>query len=1140
MLPIGAIAQNYHFEKITEQNGLSDNRVTCFLKDGTGFMWIGTENGLNRYDGFTFRIYRPGQKKYKLSHEHINDIEEDSEGRFWVATWHGLNIIHPSNDSLTVFSPDDDASAQTKTKIASNLVWDAHIDKKGRVWLALDVRDLCYYDPVQKEFIYFPWRDFVKSTLPQHASGYLSIHKIAHKSDHELWLGTTLGLFTFDFVTKKFQYCGGDTSEDFIAMEYDSLNRHVYFGQRKLYSYDEAKRELREIKQSNHTIPPSLKSASTLLVPSINGLWLIDKPTGQASALPLDEGKTFALQHDVVSNVFNNNGMRWIGTSSGISLYDTHSDIFPFVRIFPDTAQSNSGDIFYVQDQESSHTYYISSYARNSLIKVNERTGEQQKISTINGKPLTFCTKTIEDSKHRLWVLSAESIFVSDEDQKKFSLFPFPAHSDNYRFVDMIEDAEGNFWFASLRHGIFHYNPKNNVWRLLPKDPKALFVDRPTALLSDPAHQAVWIADFSFGIFRYDLKAKTYQYYRADNKNPRAIQSSLINALTMDKQGDIWIATTSGGISRYSQKEKRFDTYSMETGLPENTIHSVQADMMHGNIWLASSKGLTRLKPTGEVIKHYDKENGLTYDNFSTPFSTNSKGEILIGIANGFLKFHPDSLSTTSVDFPIVINAATQEKQSLLSSQEHSFSYKQNEFDFQFAALTYSSPKQVNYFYQLRGYDKDWINAANNHSARYTSLSDGKYTFEVKAKDHNEKWSTNVASVSFIITPPFWKQSWFIAFFIAVFSMSLYLWGRSLQRKVQSQKILNQLATSLYSQNTIEGVFATIVKHCNEILGDVDCAVHLLNKERGTLIKKSNGLKETDRSHSNSIEIKLGEDILSRVAQTGKAEIVNNGRNDKQFFNNKSIGSSKLAVPILIDEKVFAVIDSAHGRKNYYDQWHLQMVKEIASICSAKIGRYFAEEQIRSKVARDLHDDLGSALSSINILSQVALVEKNGNAQTYLQRIGDQSARMMEDMGDMVWSINPRNDSMKQVIIRMREFATEIVESKNITYHFSDNVADGLILDTDKRKNLFLIFKETINNAAKYSNASRIEINLRQQDHSLVLLIKDNGQGFDEQITKAGNGLRNIRERAKEVNGAVVLKSVLGEGTEVELQLPIA
>jgi two-component system, NarL family, sensor histidine kinase UhpB len=197
-------------------------------------------------------------------------------------------------------------------------------------------------------------------------------------------------------------------------------------------------------------------------------------------------------------------------------------------------------------------------------------------------------------------------------------------------------------------------------------------------------------------------------------------------------------------------------------------------------------------------------------------------------------------------------------------------------------------------------------------------------------------------------------------------------------------------------------------------------------------------------------------------------------------------------------------------------------------------------EKVRNNIARDLHDDIGSTLSSINILSQVALTEKNGDTQNYLQRIGNQSARMMEDMGDMVWSINPHNDSMRQIIIRMREFAAEVFELKSIEYRLFESVEEGLILNADQRKNLFLIFKETINNAAKYSQANTVEINLHQQDHTLIMFIKDNGQGFDEQTTKTGNGLRNMRERAKEINGTISLKSGVGEGTEVELRLPIA
>jgi signal transduction histidine kinase len=147
---------------------------------------------------------------------------------------------------------------------------------------------------------------------------------------------------------------------------------------------------------------------------------------------------------------------------------------------------------------------------------------------------------------------------------------------------------------------------------------------------------------------------------------------------------------------------------------------------------------------------------------------------------------------------------------------------------------------------------------------------------------------------------------------------------------------------------------------------------------------------------------------------------------------------------------------------------------------------------------------------------------------------------MMEDMGDMVWSINPRNDSMSQVLIRMREFASEIFELKNIEYQFSEKGTENLVLNADQRKNLFLIFKESINNAAKYSQATTVEINIEQQDQTLIMSIKDNGQGFDEQKIKAGNGLRNLRERAKEINATLELRSTVGAGTEVNLNVPIA
>jgi len=203
--------------------------------------------------------------------------------------------------------------------------------------------------------------------------------------------------------------------------------------------------------------------------------------------------------------------------------------------------------------------------------------------------------------------------------------------------------------------------------------------------------------------------------------------------------------------------------------------------------------------------------------------------------------------------------------------------------------------------------------------------------------------------------------------------------------------------------------------------------------------------------------------------------------------------------------------------------------------------RLAAIERMRFNVARDLHDNIGSTLSSINIISQVALNEnKPDNFAHHFRRIGEQSQKMMENMSDMVWSINPTNDSIEKVMVRMKEFCAEILEPKNIAYKFhGEEIFNGVALDVERRKNLFLIFKEVINNAAKYSDATCIDIILGKTAHGLSLIIRDDGKGFTPDTIRNGNGLRNIRERAEEIGGKTILKSAPAMGTVVEFDIPL-
>ncbi len=200
--------------------------------------------------------------------------------------------------------------------------------------------------------------------------------------------------------------------------------------------------------------------------------------------------------------------------------------------------------------------------------------------------------------------------------------------------------------------------------------------------------------------------------------------------------------------------------------------------------------------------------------------------------------------------------------------------------------------------------------------------------------------------------------------------------------------------------------------------------------------------------------------------------------------------------------------------------------------------RHLEMEQMRNTIARDLHDDIGSTLSSINIISQLALKDANGSASQF-QRIAQHSSRMMESMSDIVWSINPNNDSLEQVVSKMKEFAAEILDPLDIAYTFSgEDLLHTLTLDVAQRKNLFLIFKEALNNAAKYSKASAIHVVLNRQDNNLSMQLTDNGKGFDVSATSSGNGLKNMQARAQSIQGTLTVNSS-GEGTTIHIELPL-
>lgn len=972
----------YYFEKLTTENGLSDNRVTCFYKDSKGFMWIGTANGLNRYDGHSFRIYRPGQSRFRLSGEFINSIAEDKQGRMWIATHSGLNVLNVTKDSLRVFSPDDDAFPNRKEGLESILLWDIKIDTSGRVWIAPDMRDLCYYDPKTKKFIYKPWKSYAEKIFPDMKDRYCAINKLYMRGDTALWLGTTLGLFSYNFIKDEFHFYGGKRPHDFFALHEDINAKKVYFSQ--------GSGGVQVIDLQNNRQDISSNKEQSLWLPANEAIWEITN-TG-AYPIPPNPQIPFSLPDAQVKVVYtDNHHITWIGSSKGVTRFDPRLNRFSFKPVFPIADSVASNVISNIYYSETDSTYFGISYRYGQVFSWNEKEGYKKLLNVKNFDAFISFTSFYTDSKKRLWLLTTAGIYQYDRSSRKFIFISNPSGKSHIVYSTMEEDDNGNLWVGSYPHGLFHYNSKTNAWSAIPISEE--FESRIiTAIHFEKKSRHLWVGSYDYGLHGYNMNSRQWKSYGMEVTNPRRMYSSLITDIDRDAAGNVWVATKSGGLSKFEASGSNNDciNYKIESGLPDNNINSVASDNK-GNTWFSSYKGLTCIDSEGKVLKHFDNRNGLPYENYNTRLQITSDGCIITAVRNGFVRFHPDSITYTTDPYPVVITALSVKDSSLLNldsflTAPNRFSHKMNEWQFGFTALNYTTPENIRYSYKLDGYDDHWVDAGTAHSAKYTNLDNGNYTFRVKALHPSGMYSSNEATFSFSISPPFWKTWWFLLLAVA----------------------------------SVAGIVYFIYRY-------------QLNK--------------------------------------------------------------KLEV-----------------------------------------------ERLRLRISRDLHDDIGSALTSINVLSKVALSKGAANIEigSYLSQIKNAASDTMESMSDIVWAINPENDKLEAMISRMKEFAAEICEAKQVDLDFVlPKEPEKISFDAAKRKNIFLIFKESVNNAIKYSNCTRLYIGFEKDGNRLLMEIKDNGKGFDPLSSRSGNGLKSMKERAHVIGAAFTVQSIPGQGTSVLAEIPI-
>ena len=627
------------------------------------------------------------------------------------------------------------------------------------------------------------------------------------------------------------------------------------------------------------------------------------------------------------------------------------------------------------------------------------------------------------------------------------------------------------------------------------------------------------------------------------NKIPKdLIETQPFTMLAVDS--GYYIGTQKGVYLLYEKNENPY----LEKIIPQlenKWIKTIFKDRTQ-TIWLVTESKLHRYDPETKILTNFGFAENVRGDFFHpNSYFRNAEGLVFIGGTNGINYFYPEKVNL----FPKKIK--TYIKEISIAGKKHDadllnvlkLNYNNQNISFSFATPYYGNQDNISYRYRL-GNDDKWINLGNNQSFAVRGLPAGNYELQVSATLNKEQWHNAKATFPFIIKPPFWQQWWFVLGILALVGFFLYKWISNSQRKLKTEKMLNTFATSLYGQNTVDGILWDTARNCVQKLKFVDAVVYLVDHKQNVLIQKAAfGIKNPyGKKIINIMEIPFGKGIVGSVAQTGNSERIGNTDKDPRYVMDSEKALSEIAVPIWVDGKVFGVLDSEHPKQNFYKPYHLDLLKKIAAICSERLVKYLTEEQLRGKIARDLHDEMGSSLTSIQITSKIAAMDAadNTSVQKQLYQISRHTAGIMEKMSDLVWVVNPANDSLSKLIYRIKEYAVDILEPSGIEliYEEAPNFED-IKLNPEQRKNIYLIAKETLNNTVKYSDATQVSIAFSEKDQLLKMVILDNGKGFDPATIKMGNGLKNLSVRAEEINARLTLNSEKTKGTSVTILLQI-
>jgi signal transduction histidine kinase/ligand-binding sensor domain-containing protein/DNA-binding response OmpR family regulator len=802
------------FEHLTVEEGLSHNHVTSIIQDSSGFMWFGTLEGLNRWDGHTFKFFNwDPTDSNSLSTFQVWALLQASSGKIWVGTGGGLNLYDPGTEKFTRYEFDEN----NPNSLSHDYIHDLYQDKSGNLWIATYF-GLNRYNPDSNNFTRF----IPDSGETEQNRSYNLIESLYPYQDGKILLGTTAGLLIFDPNTTQFERvpCPYEIPENpvvtwwwpidkiitdhqgllWVGMRSGGLVKFdLESGHAQVFSHDFAKPP--NFSANNVTALCETRDGILWAGTSVAGLNRLDPGSQRFTVYKHNDKDNKSLSSSQISALYEDKqGNLWIGTwDKGVNLLAKWRK--QFHRYPNDPADPNSIGDCEITDICEDHqgNLCIATYGCN-LSVMNPKTGNITKYVKDVNDPKSISQAYIRsvycDHSGTLWI-GARKLNRLDPLTNGFIKYqndPNDPHSHVYAsIIAFYEDRDGTLWIGTDGEGLERFDRSRETFHRYPHDTKKPynFIDKFVFSIYQDHLGILWFST-TIGLCRYHMDGngnERFFAYRHNASDPYHFSRDATYDIHEDTNGQLWLATNSG-LSLFDREGDSIRVFRARKDYPLNFPVYIIREDDHKNLWLRTNQGLVKFNPENRSYRIYDERDGLincksVYAGIRA-FCQSKAGIMYYGCANDIVYFHPDSIKENPdkpkvqltnfllFNHPMPIGPQSVLKKSITLTKTIHLSYNQNNISFEFSALDFTAPDKNQYAYKMDGIENEWVYCENRNYANYTNLDPGQYIFQVKGSNNDGVWNEVGTSVTIIITPPWWKTNWVYGLYLLLIVSLIY------------------------------------------------------------------------------------------------------------------------------------------------------------------------------------------------------------------------------------------------------------------------------------------------------------------------------------------------------------------------------